>query len=96
MEQKGGRASSLRLSHAFCEERPCAHAWPVRGTIAEERLWYGDVCSVLWVVKGFDMEGGGGVARGSSSGHGSSGHGEGHKLKLERCLDTRNLLKTPT
>jgi hypothetical protein len=77
-------ANSLRLGHAFCEKRPCAHAWPVRGGIAEERLRYGDVCGVFGIVKGLDMERGGGVAGGSSS-----GHDEGQKLKVERCRDAR-------
>jgi len=77
-------ANSLRLGHAFCEKRPCAHAWPVRGGIAEERLRYGDVCGVLGIVKGLDMDGGGGVAGGSSS-----GHDEGQKLKVKTCRDAR-------
>jgi hypothetical protein len=42
-------------------------------------------------MKGFDMEGCGGIAWGSSS-----GHDEGHKLKVERYRETRNfnLLKS--
>jgi hypothetical protein len=40
--------------------------WAVRGGITER---YGDVCGVLGIVKGLDMEGGGGVIRGRSGRH---------------------------
>lgn len=42
----------------------------IRGGTAAERLGDGDVCGILGIVKGLDVEGGGGVAWGRGSGHG--------------------------
>lgn len=59
------RVSLLRLGHAFREEGLCAHSWtmdywPVGG-ITERCLWYRDLGSILGIVKGLDMNGGGGI-----------------------------------
>jgi hypothetical protein len=69
------RVSSLCLGHAFREKDPCTHSWTMDywaiGSITKRRLWYGDLGSVLWIVKGLDMNGGGGVALGGHDGRGS-------------------------
>ena len=70
------RASLLRLGHAFSEKGLCAHPWtmdywPVGG-ITERSLWYSDLCSILGIVKGLDMNGGWGVIWGGHDGRGSN------------------------
>lgn len=72
------RVSLLRLGHAFREKGLCAHSWtmdywPV-GSITERSLWYRDLGSILGIMKGLDMNGGGGVIWG---GHGGRGSNEG-------------------
>lgn len=69
--------SSLGLGHALREKGPCAHSWTMGywaiGGITKRGLWYGDLGSILWIVKGLDMNGGGGFAWGGHDGRGSKG-----------------------
>ncbi len=49
----------LRLRHTFREKGPCTHSWAMGywaiGGITKRRLWYGDLGSILGIVKGLDM-----------------------------------------